>query len=176
VDLGARIEQDQRVQQVDVNRIRATLATALAPDVSPGVAVLVYARAREAVRVLVAETRLAGEFEALFPAAYLELGTAPGYPDVLCRQLEAWLAEVDAAREALALTPELALVDGSLREDGAASGRHDGGRVAGPPGINTPVGVAATGHFLRVSARTLAIELAFLLLVAAFAVTFALHH
>ncbi|HEU5363699.1 MAG TPA: hypothetical protein VFU56_10180 [Gaiellaceae bacterium] len=164
------------MNQLDVNRVRATLAAALVPDASPGVSVLVYARAREAVRVIVADTKLAPEFEALFPAAYLELGTAPGYPDVLCHQLEAWLAEVDAAREAYALTPELALVDGSLRGDGSGPGRRDGGRVAGPAGINTPVGVAATAHFLRVSVRTLTIELAFLLAVAALVVVLAMHH
>ena len=125
------------MDQLDVNRIRATLAAGLAPDASPGVSALVYARAREAARVLVAETRLAAEFEALFPVAYLELGAAPGYPELLCRQLEAWLGEVDAAREALALTPELALVDGSLRHDGGTSERRDGTRVAGLPGFNT---------------------------------------
>ncbi|HET7136777.1 MAG TPA: hypothetical protein VFI04_00340 [Gaiellaceae bacterium] len=166
------------MNQLDVNRVRATLAAALAAQGSPGVATLVYARAREAVRVLVAETRLAPEFEALFPVAYLELGAAPGYPEVLCRQLESWLAEVDAAREALALTPELALVDGSLRGDGDGAGpeRHDASRVAGPHGINTPVGVAATAHILGLSARTLTIQLAMLLAVAAVVVMLAVQH
>jgi hypothetical protein len=137
VDLSDQIDQDQQVQQLDVNRVRATLAAALSPGTSPGVSTLVYARAREAVRVLVAETRLAAEFESLFPVAYLELGAAPGYPELLCRQLEAWLGEVDAAREALALTPELALVDGALRNGDAEPDDRGAGRIAGPPGINT---------------------------------------
>jgi hypothetical protein len=166
------------VNQLDVNRVRATLATALAPDAAPGVATLVYARAREAVRLLVAETKLAPEFEALFPVAYLELTAAPGYPAVLCRQLEAWLAEVDAAREALALTPELALVDGTLRNgDGdAGAGERRATRVTGPPGVNTPVGVAAAAYFVRASARTLAVDLAFLLALAALVLVLSLHH
>lgn len=169
------------MNQIDVNRIRAALATALAPDVAPGVTALVYARSREAARVLVAETRLAGEFEALFPAAYLEIGAAPGYPDLLCRQLEAWLAEVDAAREARMLTPELALVDDSLR-DGAAEGeppepdRPTAG-VGGPPGVSTPVGGdGATAHFFRVPGRKLTIEVAFLLAVLALILVISLHH
>jgi hypothetical protein len=174
--MSAAIDQDQPVNQLDVNRVRTTLASALAPDASPGVATLVYARAREAVRVIVAETRLAPEFEALFPVAYLELGAAPGYPEVLCHQLASWLAEVDATREALALTPELALVDGSLRGDGAGPDRHDGDRVAGPPGINTPVGVASTAHILGLSVRTFAIQVAMLLAVAAVVVMLALQH
>lgn len=125
--------------QLDVNRIRVTLATGLASDASPELAALVYARAREAVRLLVAETKLAAEFEALFPAAYLELTAAPGYTDVLCRQLEAWLAEVDAAREARALTPELALVDESLRGENGGDGRPTADRPPGAPGIGTPL-------------------------------------
>jgi hypothetical protein len=164
------------VDQLDVNRVRATLAAALAPDASPGLAALVYARSREAVRVLVAETKLAGEFEALFPAAYLELGAAPGYPDVLCRQLAAWLAEVDAAREAYALTPELALVDEALRNGGSEAGHPPPARVSGPPGINTPVGVATAAHLLRLSARTLTVDVAFLLALAALLVVLTLHH
>lgn len=165
------------MNQLDVNRVRATLATALAPDTAPGVATLVYARAREAVRLLVAGTKLAPEFEALFPVAYLELTAAPGYPDVLCRQLEAWLAEVDAAREALALTPELALVDRSLRNgDGDAEpDERRAARVAGPSGINTPVGVAAAAYFLRASARTLAFDVAVLLALAALVLVLSLH-
>lgn len=164
-----------------MNRIRATLAAALAPDASPGIATLVYARAREAARNLVAETRLAGEFEALFPAAYLELTAAPGYPEVLCRQLEAWLAEVDAARQARALTPELALVDEALRDgngDGAFEPEPDGPapRVTRPRGVNTPVGVAVAAYFLRASARTLAVDLAFLLALAALVLVLSLHH
>lgn len=169
------------MNQIDVNRIRAALATALTPDVAPGVTALVYARSREAARVLVAETRLAGEFEALFPAAYLELGAAPGYPDLLCRQLEAWLAEVDAAREARMLTPELALVDDSLRDGAAEPEQPEPGRpaagVGGPTGVSTPVGGdGATAHFFRVSGRKLTIEVAFLLALAALILVISLHH
>lgn len=179
LDLKAIIGQDLQVDQLDVNRVRATLAAALAPDASPGISTLVYARAREATRNLVAETRLAAEFEALFPAAYLELTAAPGYPDVLCRQLEAWLAEVDAARQARALTPELALVDEALRDgNGGFEPEPDGPapRVAGPRGVNTPVGVAAAAYFVRASARTLAVDLAFLLALAALVLVLSLHH
>lgn len=166
-----------------MNRVRATLASALAADAAPGIATLVYARAREAVRLLVAETKLAAEFEALFPAAYLELGAAPGYPETLCRQLEAWLAEVEAARQARALTPELALVDASLRNGDADEPEPEpepehrrAARVGGPPGVNTPVGVAAAAYFLRASARTLAIDVAFLLALAALVLVLSLHH
>lgn len=169
------------MNQIDVNRIRAALATALAPDATPGVTALVYARSREAARVLVAETRLAGEFEALFPAAYLELGAAPGYPELLCRQLEAWLAEVDAAREARMLTPELALVDDSLR-DGAAEREAEpepdrpAAGVGAPVGVSTPVGGdGATAHFFRVPGRRLTIEVAFLLAVLALILVLGLH-
>lgn len=167
------------MNQIDVNRIRAALATALAPDVAPGVTALVYARSREAARVLVSETRLAAEFEALFPAAYLELGAAPGYPDLLCRQLEAWLAEVDAAREARMLTPELALVDDSLRDgaEPAAEPNQPAVGVGAPPGASTPVGGdGAAAHFFRMPGRKLTIEVAFLLAVAALILVISLHH
>lgn len=168
-----------------MNRVRVALATALAPDSAPGVAALVYARSREAVRVLVAETRLAAEFEALFPVAYLELGAAPGYPDILCRQLEAWLAEVDAAREAHVLTPELALVDDSLRDgsDPSEPAEPDEpesrptAHVASPPGVSTPIGGdGATAHFFRLPGRKLTIEVAFLLALAALILVISLHH
>lgn len=175
LDLRADIEQDPPVDQLDVNRVRATLEAALVPDASPGVAALVYARTRESARLLVAETRLAAEFEALFPAAYLELAAAPGYPDVLCRQLAAWLAEVDAAREARALTPELALVDDSLRDAPAELDGYEPPRVAAPRGVNTPVGVAAAAYFLRASARTLAVDVALLLALAALVLMLAVH-
>lgn len=173
------------MNQIDVNRIRAALAKGLAPEVAPGVTALVYARSREAARVLVAETRLAGEFEALFPAAYLELGAAPGYPDLLCRQLEAWLAEVDAAREARMLTPELALVDDSLRDGDAApepepqplEPDRPWSGVGSPPGLSTPVGGdGATAHFFRMSGRKLTIEVAFLLALAALILVISLHY
>lgn len=187
MDPGAWIGQDPYVNQIDVNRVRVALATALAPDSAPGVVALVYARSREAVRVLVAETRLAAEFEALFPVAYLELGAAPGYPDLLCRQLEAWLAEVDAAREARVLTPELALVDDSLRDGGGASeptepepdepDSRTTAHVASPPGASTPIGGdGATAHFFRIPGRKLTIEVAFLLAVAALILVISLHH
>jgi hypothetical protein len=94
---------------------------------------------------------------------------------VLCRQLAAWLAEVDAAREARALTPELALVDDSLRDAPAELNGREPPRVAGPRGVNTPVGVAAAAYFLRASARTLAVDVALLLALAALVLMLALH-
>lgn len=103
--------------QLDVVRVRTTLEAASSADDSWLTTALVYQRARDAVAVLVAGSKLEPEFDALFPKAEISLGAVPGYPALLCRQLQAWLGEVDAAREALSLSPELALVDGELRGD-----------------------------------------------------------
>ena len=130
-------------EQLDVVRIRTTLEAASAPDASWLTAALVYERARDAVAGLITDSKLAREFEALFPRADLSLAAVPGYPALLCRQLQGWLGEVDAGREARALSPELALVDGTLRDDGL-----DEPPVRGPDGWG-----AATGYHIRWSPR-----------------------
>jgi hypothetical protein len=111
--------------QLDVVRIRTTLEAASGQGDGWLTTALVYERARGAAAAMVEGTKLEREFDALFPPAGLALAAVPGYPDLLCRQLQAWLAEVDAAREARALSPELALVDEALADGGDLRGPVD---------------------------------------------------
>ena len=169
-----------------LTRLRTTLEVASATALQPGPAgLLVYANARNSVRATLEGSPSAKEFELLFPRADASFSLSPEYPIVLLGQLIVWLRELEQATAESIVSPELTLVDPELRR--LANLAAEPPREPEPEPERAPIdsepppefdgdgrrkdrrGLPATAgaYVLRASIRTIAIDLAFFVVLAA---------
>jgi hypothetical protein len=169
-----------------LTRLRTTLEVAAATALQPGPAgLLVYANARNSVRAALEGSPTAKEFELLFPRADASFSLSPEYPIVLLGQLIVWLRELEQSAAESVVSPELMLVDPELRRlanlaaepppepepepersgiDPETPATFDGD---GRRGDRHSFPVTAGAYVLRASIRTVAIDLAFFVVLAA---------
>ena len=167
-----------------LTRLRTTLEVASATALQPGPAgLLVYANARNSVRAALENAPSAKEFELLFPKADASFSLSPEYPIVLLGQLIVWLRELEQSVADSIVSPELMLVDPELRrlaslaaEPPPEPARDDIPLDPEPPAsfdgddrrADRPRFPATAGAYvLRASLRTVAIDLAFFVVLAA---------
>jgi hypothetical protein len=167
-----------------LTRLRTTLEVASATALQPGPAgLLVYANARNSVRAALENAPSAKEFELLFPKADASFSLSPEYPIVLLGQLIVWLRELEQAVAESVVSPELMLVDPELRRLASLAAEPP----PGPEPESTPIDpgppaafdgddrradrprfpTTAGAYVLRASIRTVAIDLAFFVVLAA---------
>jgi hypothetical protein len=169
-----------------LTRLRVTLEVASATALQTGPAgLLVYANARNSVRAALEGSPAAKEFELLFPQADASFSLSPEYPIVLLGQLIVWLREMEQSLAETVVSPELMLVDPELRRlvnlaaeppaepereqerlvfDEPAPAPHEGDDRRRDRRRGFPASAGA--YVLRASLRTLAIDLAFFVLLA----------
>jgi hypothetical protein len=169
-----------------LTRLRTTLEVASATALQPGPAgLLVYANARNSVRATLEGSPSAKEFELLFPPADASFSLSPEYPIVLLGQLIVWLRELEQATAESIVSPELILVDPELRRLASLSAEPpsepepEPARTAfdseppptfdddGPRDDRRSMPATAGAYVLRASIRTIAIDLAFFVVLAA---------
>jgi len=169
-----------------LTRLRTTLEVASATALQPGPAgLLVYANARNSVRAALEGSPPAKEFELLFPRADASFSLSPEYPIVLLGQLIVWLRELEQSMADSVVSPELMLVDPELRRvaslaaepvpepepEADRSETHSETPTAvdgdGRRGDRHSFPATAGAYVLRASIRTIAIDLAFFVVLAA---------
>jgi len=157
---------------------------AVVDELLPGpLVVALYENARAACAEALEQTGIAREVELLFPEVLAGYDEDPAeYAAILLRQLAAWLRAwrepaVAASAAPEALSPELVLVDPSLRAYAAAVEAAPQQQPAPPPEVRAPAPepraarlaprpVAAAAYVAFAAMRTIAIDVAFLLGVA----------
>jgi hypothetical protein len=171
-----------------LTRLRTTLEVASATALQPGPAgLLVYANARNSVRAALEGSMPVKEFELLFPRADASFSLSPEYPIVLLGQLIVWLRELEQSMAESVVSPELMLVDPELRRlaslaaepvpepepepepersgiESETPAPFDGD---GRRGDRHSFPATAGAYVLRASIRTIAIDLAFFVVLAA---------
>lgn len=181
-----------------LTRLRTTLEVASATALQPGPAgLLVYANARNSVRAALENSPPAKEFELLFPRADASFSLSPEYPIVLLGQLIVWLRELEQSIAESVVSPELMLVDPELRrlvslaaepppdpqpeaepEPEPSSIASDAPAAYGGGGRRDDrrsLPAMAGAYVLRASIRTVAIDLAFFIVLAAIVLVISLH-
>ena len=177
-------DENVSIELRQLTRLRVTLEVASATALQPGPAgLLVYANARNSVRAALEDSPQAKEFEQLFPRADASFALSPEYPIVLLGQLIVWLRELEQAAADEVVSPELILVDPELRRLAALAAEPPGETEASrvevdpqPPPTSEGEGrrddrrrgfpATAGAYVLRASLRTVAIDLAFFVLLA----------
>jgi hypothetical protein len=169
-----------------LTRLRTTLEVASATALQPGPAgLLVYANARNSVRAALEGSPPAKEFELLFPRADASFSLSPEYPIVLLGQLIVWLRELEQSIAESVVSPELMLVDPELRRVASLAAEpvpeQEPEAERNETDSETPTAVDGDGrrgdrhsfpatagaYVLRASIRTIAIDLAFFVVLAA---------
>ena len=178
-------DENVSIELRQLTRLRVTLEVASATALQPGPAgLLVYANARNSVRAALEGSPQAKEFEQLFPRADASFALSPEYPIVLLGQLIVWLRELEQAAADEVVSPELMLVDPELRRLAALAAEPPSEETVAPRAQVDPQppptsegeerrddrrrGFPATAgaYVLRASLRTVAIDLAFFVLLA----------
>jgi hypothetical protein len=188
--------RDVSLELRQLTRLRTTLEVASATALQPGPAgLLVYANARNSVRAALEGSPPAKEFELLFPRADASFALSPEYPIVLLGQLIVWLRELEQSVADSVISPELILVDPELRRLAnlaaepapAPEPRPEHPEPEPEPdpppahdrdvrrGTRRSFPLSAGAYVLRASIRTVAIDLAFFVVLALIVLLISIH-